>query len=360
MKNRFTLLLVLFALSTFTFISCDDEDNGTAGKGGKYFINYGSYGNTTGTASTYNTDEDTVSNGHYKAVNGVDMVSNPQYAYNYNGNIYLMGNNADQIFYVDEDSFEQTEAGIASDNIVKPRHCIGQGDYLYISCWGGDIWDNDSLSYIIKLNITTKEIEQKISLPGGPEGLIIANDKLYAALSYRDSVAVIQLNNYEISYIATPAVTSYFRKDDDENLYVTLISTWSNFSTETGIGYINTESDELTNIYKLDGVNSTYDNAMVPNDDFSKIYVMTSAYDANWNLNGAIAVFDVESKSFESDMFVDGVSSINGIAVDGDNVFCLITAGATANGIAKKYTNDGTFVKDYEVGISPIQLLNVE
>ena len=50
-----------------------------------------------------------------------------------------MGNNTDEVFWVDDERFVQTENGISTD-IVKPRFAAGFGNYLYVSCWGGDIW----------------------------------------------------------------------------------------------------------------------------------------------------------------------------------------------------------------------------
>ncbi len=361
MKNKFTLLL-LMAFAAFTFVSCDDKDdnNDNIGKGGKYFINYGSYSGDKSTISVFDTELDTVTNNHYKSVNSVDMISNAAYAYNFNNNIYFMGNNADQIFFVDEDSFEQTHNGIAGADIIKPRYCVGDGDYLYVSCWGGDIWTDMTLSYIAKVNIKTNTVEGKIALHGGPEGLAIANNKLYATLNYKDSVAVIDLNSEAISYIETPAVSTYFVKDNNDNLYVSLISSYSKPSTETGLGYINTSTDKLDAVYKLDGISSSYVNIMSANNDFSKIYVMTSAYNADGNLSGAIATFDVATKSFDTDMFVEGVSAINGVAVGIDNVLVFISEGVTGNGLVKKYKPEGTFITDYETGIAPYMLLTVE
>lgn len=362
MKNRFTLLLLL-AFTAFTFVSCDDDDNNDSnptGKVGKYIINYGSYSGDKSTVSVYDTEEDTVINGHYKTVNKVDMISNSAYTYNYNNKIYFMGNNADQIFFVDEDSFEQTHNGIAGNDIIKPRYCVGNGDYLYVSCWGGDVWTDVTLSYLAKINIKTNTVEKKITLHGGPEALAIANNKLYAALNYKDSVAVMDLNSETFTYIPTPAVSTELLKDKNDNLYVSLISSYSMPSDKTGLGYINTTTDKLDAVYELDGISSAYVNIMSPNKDFSKIYVMTSAYDADWNLSGALATFDVASKTFDTEMFVEGVSAMNGVAVDEDNVLIFISEGVTGNGLVKKYKSDGSFVKEYETGIAPYMMLTVE
>ncbi|MBS2212313.1 PKD domain-containing protein [Carboxylicivirga mesophila] len=324
-----------------------------------YVINYGGYSGEKTTISLYDKITDELTNGYFTYVNGTHMVSNVQYAYNYNDKVYFMSNNLDQVNFVDAKSFKQTSNGI-TEGIIKPRYCVADGDVLYVSCWGGDIWTDTNLSYIAKIDLTTNTVTGKIDLPGGPEGLAIANGKLYAALNYENRIAVIDLSNEAISYITTPAVSSYFLKDSDDNLYVSLVSTYSNFSDKDGLGYINTITDEITT-YELSGVSSSYVNILAADKTFSKLYVMTSAYDANWNLSGAIAVFDVASKTFETNNIVDGLSGLNGIAVNSitDNVYGFISPGATQAGRINVYTSEGSLVKELSCGISPIMMFDI-
>ena len=361
MKNRILLLLAIGAM--FSFQSCKEKDPVTPeAKGVDYIINFGGYSGDKGSVSVFDTEKDTVSNKYYESINGVAMTSNPQYAYQVKDEIYFMGNSVDQIFWVDAETFEQTSNGVTSLNLVKPRYCVADGNTLYISCWGGEIWNDESVSYITKFNLTTKKVEGKIALSGGPEGLAIANGKLYAALNYKDSVAVINLSDEAVSYITTPAVTSYFIKDDSDNLYVSLISTYSDKSTETGLGYIDTSADKLDAVYKKEGISSAYVNVLSFNKSKSKIYVMASSFDANWKLIGSVEVFDVASKSFSSSSVVSDISGLNGIAVDpeSDNLICFVSESATASGMMKTYSSTGIKVKEYKTGISPFMLLNVK
>ncbi|MEZ5104136.1 MAG: hypothetical protein R2757_06555 [Draconibacterium sp.] len=355
--NLKSWLLLLFATALFT--ACDkndDPDPVVVEPSESYIINYGGYTGDKSTITAYNKETGAVTNNYYAGVNGVSMISNAQHAVSYNGNIYFMGNSADQIFWVDAETFEQTENAITID-IVKPRFGVANGNYLYVSCWGGEIWNDESVSYIAKINITSKEVE-KIALPGGAEGLEVVNNKLYAALNYKDSVAVIDLSTEEIEYIETPAVCSYFLKDKDDNLYVTLLNTYSDPSTETGLGYINTSNNTLDAVYDLSGVSSSYINVMTANDDFSKIYVVTEG--ANWGDPGALAVFDVASKTFDENKFLDSVAGINGVAYYNDRVMVFIGETVTGNGEAQLYLPDGTEESSFETGISPFMLLTVE
>jgi len=360
MKNIFGILLPLaFFIVLLTSCSENDPQPTPTEPAVSYIINYGDYLGAKSTITAFDKETGTVTNNYYENVNGVALVSNIQHAFSHNGNLYMLGNNPDELFWVDGQTFEQHDNGI-NTGIVKPRFGVASGNYLYISCWGGDIWADESVSYIAKVNLGNRNVEEKISLPGGPEGLAVAHNKLYAALNYKDSVAVIDLNTEEISYIEAPAVTSYFAKDKNDNLYVSLVSTYSDYSENTGLGYINTTIDELEATYPLDGVSTSYVNILAPDLNFEKLYVMTSAYDANWNLSGAIAVFDVADKNFESGFLVEDITGANGIATYNDQVFSFIAESVTANGSVKIYQPDGTFVGEFETGKAPFLLLTVE
>lgn len=359
MKNKINLLLLTIVTTLFFSCTKNDPEPEYTEPAVSYIINYGDYTGAKSTITAFDKETETVTNNYYENVNGVALVSNIQHAFSYDGKIYMLGNNPDELLWVDGETFSQTENGVSTD-IVKPRFGVGTGNYLYISCWGGDIWADETLSYIAKYNINTKTVEEKIQLPGGPEGMAIVDNKLYAALNYKDSVAVLDLSANTISYIKTLSVSSYFLKDKSDNLYVTQLSTYSNPSVIVGLGYINTSTNSLETVYGLPGTSDSYVNVMAANDDFSKLFVMTSAYDENWNLSGAVAVFDVASKSFETEMLVEGISGLNGIAWYNDQVFTFVAESVTSDGTAKTYQPDGTFVKEFTTGKAPFLLLAAE
>lgn len=319
---------------------------------GCYIVNYGNWGSGGSSISKYDYGADEITNFYYQAQNGGnEILSNIQYGYEYKDSVFLIGNVADQLITVNP-LFKQTVNGVTSD-MATPRFCVAVGDYLYISCWG--VSPDYSDSYIAKFDIANNTIESKITVPGGPEGLEIANGKLYAALNYKDSVAVINLSSKQVSYIETPAVTSYFAKDNSDNLYVTLISTWSDFSTETGIGYINTLTDQLDETFFMENVSSSYGSMIQANSNFSKIYVVTGAYDAEYNFKGAISEFDVANKTFNANPFINNISGISGVSVNpkNDDVYVFAAQSVTGAGLMKIYSSAGDFVKEYNVGASP-------
>ena len=103
-------------------------------------------------------------------------------------------------------------------------------------------------------------------------------------------------------------------------------------------------------------MSSSYGSVIQANSSFTKIYVITSAYDANWNLTGAVAEFNVASKSFSTKNLVSGISGVSGIAVNphDDNVYVFSAPSVTGAGKMEIYSSSGSLVKSHAVGAFPV------
>jgi hypothetical protein len=350
MKKLFKLLPFLLAAATL-LVSCNDDDDIdqdlSSETKGAYILNYGGYEAGTSSITKYDYDTDELTEFYFQNQNGFSKINSaPQYAYHYEGHIYFMNNSPDNILVTDELFVAQDT--ITAD-IVKPRNCVGYGDYLYVACWGGDVWTDISISYIAKINLKTNTVEKKIALPGGSESVQIANGKLYAALGYKHAVAVMDLSTEEISYITTTENCSYLLKDKNDNLYVSLVSYES--GDGTGLAYINTTTDEIT-FYPLKNVSSAYASVFALSKDESEIYVIASV---GYPAVGGVKVFDTESKEFEEEPFVDGITGINGVSVnpvDG-KIYLFISNGATTDGEMKIYSAEGVEETVKPLGAAP-------
>ena len=352
MKKILNLFFML-AITVLIFSACDKNDDPIpdpveSDANGLYFFNYG--GDAGATITRYNPETNVAINGYYEAQNQT-MIGGPvQYALDFNNKIYLLGNYPDQVIVLDS-MFIQSASGI-TEKINSPRFCVGTGHYLYISCLGASPdWNVMPDSYIAKFNINTNTVEKTYPMPGGPEGLIIANNKLYAALNYRDSIGVIDLNNEATSYIATPAVSSYFIMDRSENLYVSLVSTSMDPSTKTGLGYVNTTTNSLDTIYNLEGISGGYSAIMAPNFSHSIIYVLASS----WGAPGNIYKFNTETKEYS--VFIENISGVNGMFVDPTSaegkVYVFGAESYSEPGTVKVYSVVGNYESEFDCGISP-------
>lgn len=359
MKQLKLTVLIAVAISTM-FVSCKKEENETAVneweiKGKVAFVvNYGSYGKSNGEISVYSIDNTNIRNNFYKGVNGVAFNSNIQYFANNNGKAYFMSNSADKIDMLNFPTLKVNTNPISS-NIVKPRYAVIDGTTAYISCFGNADWSVMADSYIAKIDLANNTVT-KYSMPGGPEGLAISNGKLYAALNFRDSIAIMNLSNNQISYVNAPAKSSYFLKDNSNNLYVSLVS-----GNASGLGYFNTSTDVFENNYPLFGISSSYGSIMQFNKDKSKVYVIAATWveeNGVWSQKGAVKAFNITSKTFEN-TFLENITGINGIAVnpDNDDIYVLISPNATSNGTLKIYSSTGTLKDTEETGVAPQQVI---
>jgi len=355
--------VVALIISSF-FTSCNEEIPDlypSEQVKGAYIINYGNYGSGGSTISKYNYETDEITNNYYFNQNdGFELLSNIQFAYEYKDSIYLLTNSSDQLITVNP-LFQQTVNGISSPQLAKPRFCIGKDDFLYITCWGENPdWSEMSDTYITKFNVKTNQVEKTYPMPGGPEGLAIVNDQLYVALNYKDSIAVINLKTEAISYIATPAVSSYLLKDGNNNLYATQVSTWTDYSAETGLAYINTSSNQYVKTFPLEGVSSEYGSIISATTDFSAIYVLATQYDENWNLSGAVYQFDVSKETYSE--VITGISGPKGVSVNpkDNKVYLFTSESVTEGGMLKIYSSDGVKENEFVTGIYPFMALYLE
>jgi hypothetical protein len=356
------LIWSLALIGAMALNACSEDDNNDEPEfnkdiPGAYFFNYGNNGQGGSSVTRYDFRKDETTNKYFEAQNpGITINSNIQYGAVYNDTIYLMGNSADEIISVDK--YFKPTGNAVREGVEKPRFFVSQGDYLYISCWGADPdWKEMPGSYIAVYNTRTRKVEDKIALPGGPEGLAFANGKLYAAINYKPQVAVIDLSTEVIEYIDLPAVSSYFLKDASENLYVTLVSTYGDPSDKAGLGYINTTTDELVNNYVLDGVSSSYCSILSANKDMSTLYLTAASWveesPDNWVQKGAIFTFDPASGEFAE--FAGNLTGAQGVVTNpvNNDVYVLLSASATEAGSVSIYNANGDHQKDITVGISP-------
>ncbi len=322
-----------------------------------YLFNYGSFGNGLGSVDYYNLETGDITNEFYQSQNELELVSNIQSAVQIDGTFYMITSESDGILIVDDQL--NLLADKITDGLTTCRNAVVDGNYIYISCWGASP-DYDVMpdSYIAKFNTTTNEVEETIALAGGPEGLAIANGKLYAALNYDYKVAVIDLSDNSISYIETPAVASYFIKDASDNLYVSLISTYSDYSVSPGIGYINTTTDALDATYYIDGMSGGYSSIFSANSDFSTIYAVASVWveetPDNWVQQGGIQQLDVATGTVSS--YISDFPGVNGICVNPSNdneIFVFGGGSSTEAGFFNIYDPTGALQSENNCGVSP-------
>ncbi len=356
--KQIKLLLLAAILPLFILSSCkkDDDNNGSSNASTvAYIVNYGSYSGSKGDISIYDINAKTISQDAYKTANALAFNSNIQSMSIYNDLAYLMSNNGDKIDILDAKTLKQTINPI-STNIVKPRFFAATGNTAYVSCWG-DVTDWSVLaeSYIAKIDLTSKSVT-KIALPGGPEGLLIYNNKLYAALTAINKVAVVDLTSNAISYIEVQAVPQHFVLDNNNTIWVSLVSKYSTpFPSEKlGLAQINPANNTVTSNVKFTDMGA--DGYIHISGDKKSIYAMGS--EAWPGTASTIFKLDIASKTMASAALITGENFYGfNVNPDTDQIYVLISPDATKNGTLKIYDKSGGKLDEEETGISPAQVV---
>lgn len=323
-----------------------------------YVFNYGSWGNGLGSVDYYNLETGDITNEFYQSQNSLELTANIQSACQTDSAFYIITSESDGILVVDRQMIQSIDK--VTTGLATCRNAVAYGDYLYISNWGETYsYDESDPAFIAKFNTTTNTVDETISVPGGAEGLAIANGNLYVALNYSYKIAVISLSDNSVSYIETPAVTSYFLKDDSDNLYVSLLSTYSDASDSPGLGYINTSTNTLEATYYMSGMTTNYCSILTANSDFSIIYTVGTGDwyqddSGTWVQDGAVKAFDVTTSTFST--LIDGLTGVNGLVVnpaDDDEIFVFGGGSTTEGGFFDVYDSNGTLQSENTCGVSP-------
>lgn len=352
MKRVFHFSAAMLA-AAFLFTACEEDTTTDNGKNyseaqGAYVLNFGNFGDGNANITKYDYENDATTPFFYQTANsGEKLSTSAQSAYAYDSLIYIVGNSPDMILVVNKEFEKQSTI---TDSLANPRYIVGDGDYLYISCWGANYYPDATNSYILKYDLSSKTSE-KIMLAGGPEGLAIVNNKLYAALNYANNLAVMNLSDKSIDYIETSAVSSQLLVDDNNNIYFPLHN--------TALGYIDTTTDKITT-WDVENIGRYYPCLALSNDG-KTLYAISASYDAEWNLTGSLLEFDTTNKTFASEPLATEISGINALSVnpENDDLYVFISNGVVDNGEMQIYRK-GEKVDTKEVGPEPITALYLD
>ena len=347
------ILSVLF-LST-VFVSCSDTDDPPVKKEYDkvaYIVNYGVYGKGNGEISIYDSEKETMTQNGYKTANSIDFSSNIQSMSIYNDVAYLMSNAGDKIDVLDAATLKALGNPVSGD-IIKPRYFAATGNTAYISCWGEvNDWSVMANSYIATMDLTSKTIT-KIAVPGGAEGMIIVNNKLFVGSTVFKKITVIDLSNNNMSFIAVSGVPQQFVEDGSGNIWVSTVSKYSTPvpSDMIGLEMINPKTNKVTATINFPGMGS---NGLISiSSDKKTIY--TLGVEAWPGTATTIYSVDVAKKEISSGALITG-EKFNGLNVNPENndIYVLVSPDATSPGKLNIYSSNGVLLSENETGVSPI------
>ena len=173
MKKLNSLMMLVLLGFIFLAGSCDPKDDPKpAGKyeNGILITNEGVFMQGNGSVSFYSFDKDTVANEIFKAENNRPLGDVVQSLARTDDKVLIAVNNSNKVEIVNSGDFKS----LATVEIPQPRYIVANGDKAYVSSSKGKV-------YIIDLSGNV--LSDSIDAGSAPEGLIIADNKLYVANS---------------------------------------------------------------------------------------------------------------------------------------------------------------------------------
>lgn len=337
LKKLLFLLLPLFSL-----IGCNDDDDWNNSppvinkqSSGIYILNEGEYGQNNSTLDfwDFNTGKYTLS--FFTQINpqqaGLGDTGNDIAAY---GNrLYIVVNASN---YVEVINLKTGEHIGKIEGIANGRNITFHNQYAYITSYAGPMVGTKQLGYVYRIDTANiKNTEDKVVVGYQPEGLTIANNKLYVANSggyltnYDNRVSIIDLDSFkEIKKIEVATNLSKVKKDKNNVIWITSLG---NYKTIPGsISAIDPSTDTVIKTI----------NIPVSNFDFygNELYY----YSVDWSTNqpkstyGKINIITKEkiSGSFISEADKNKIVSPYGLIINKENGDIFI-------GDASNYVNPG-------------------
>lgn len=232
----------------------------------------------------------------------------------------------------------------------QPRSIAGYGSKVYITCFDG---------YVDVLDTLSMQLVSRIQVGANPEGLTVANGKLYVAnsggLSYPDmdsTLSVIDLSSgIELSKITVGLNPGAVIADAQGDVYVICRG---NYGTVP---------------FKLVRVNSQTDQVdQIISQQFSSFAKMGDKLLLGWqdpsSSGNAVALFDPLSETILNPNYLntDEVQTLYGIAYNSitNQIYISDAGNYTSSGFIRVYKTDGSLVQSYQVGLIPSKIVFYE
>lgn len=291
--NFYSLLFVCF----ISLVSCEPEDieleeipNITSGV---YILNEGLWDMNNSSISFLDLTTNKVNKDIFTSVNnrGLGDTGNGLGCYDQKMYVVVSGSNLIEVIDIStaksitQIKFNKNEKGNT------PRQICFFAGKAYVSCFDG---------YICKINTISLEIEGYLKVGRNPEGICVANNKLYVANSggldepnYDNTVSVIDINTFtEVKKITV-----------SENPYTIA-------SNSLGYVYVSSRNDYASDLYKFQKIDSETDELVKVYEDISVLNFCISdnyIYMYNYNFDTGkhgIQVLDANTDTIVNENFI--------------------------------------------------------
>lgn len=270
----------------------------------------------------------------------------------YGNKIYIVVNVSSTIEVLDKSTGNPIkQISMMNGTVAKqPRSIVFHGSNAFITCFDG---------YVDVLDTASLIITQRIQVGSNPEGLSIANSKLYVANSgglnspnVDSTVSVINLTTFqEIEKITVGKNPGTVVTDSEGDIYV--ISRGNYSTIPSRMVKINSQTDEVETTFSFNasGIERMGTNLLISYYDYS-------------NSTSNVALFDAISETISNPSLINDsqFTTLFGVEYRSSNnkIYCLDAMGYTNTGYVRVFSASGVYETSYHVGLNPNNILFYE
>lgn len=346
--SLFMLIMLLFSCKKEEPMPCVDETL----TNGMVVLCEGLFQQNNSSISWVNFQDNSVANSLFVTKTNRQLGDTGNDMKRYGGKIYVVVNVSSTIEVLDALTFESiNQIEMVTGGIAKqPRSITFNGSNAYVSCYDGYVDVIDTASLIVT---------QRIPVGTNPEGLTIANDKLYVANSgglnapvMDSTVSIIDLfTHIELQKVVVGLNPGAMLTDQDGDVYAIARGDYN--SIPSRMVRINSQSDLVVDQFGFDisGFSKMNDKFLIHYYDYG-------------SSQSSVALFDPALELVESPSYLEmsSVNTVYGVEYNAsrNRIYLLDAMSFTNTGYVREYDVSGTYIQSFHVGLNPTKLLFYE
>ncbi len=343
MKKSLFVLVLLAVLMTACYKKPVTPDNPAVERNGMYILNEGVWNYNNSSISYYNFDSGEVTADIFTTVNNRGLGDTGNDLQRYGSRLYCVVNTSENIQVMD--FYTAKVVGTVSLVGKSPRRICFSGSKAYVSCFDGTV---------VRFDTATLAVEATVTVGPNPEGVCVANGKLYVANTggynapnYGTTVSVIDMATFAVIKNITVAMnpSRLYLAPNQQDIY--LISNGDYYTVKSCLQKISPLTDEVVRTYNIELSNLAFygNSAFFYSYDFS-----TEEY--------TIQIFDLATEMVVNNKFINDGTTFDvpyGIAVNTQNgdVYISDAHDFTVNGDVYCFGQDGKKKFSFEAGVNP-------
>ena len=345
MKKSLFVLILLAVFVTACHKKPVTPDNPVISQNGLYILNEGLWDHNNSSISYYNLNTGKVTADIFTAVNNRGLGDTGNDLQRYGSRLYCVVNTSENVQVMD--FYTAKVIGTVPLLGKSPRRICFDGSKAYVSCFDGTV---------VRIDTASMAVEATVVVGPNPEGVCIANGKLYVANTggynapnYGTTVSVIDLSSFTVLKNIEVAVNPnrLYLEPNQQDMY--LVANGNYYDVSSCLQKISTVTDEVVRTFDFEITSMCiYGN---------KAYLYSSNMDIN-NPEYTLKVMDLTTETIVNEHFISDNTELKipyCVAVNPKNGDVYVTDAHTftVNGDVYCFGQDGKRKFSFEVEINP-------